>query len=62
MFERSGLSIAMGNAGPQVQGAADFVTDPNGQDGFAKAIERYVLGGHRLNAPAPRPAADGRTR
>jgi Cof subfamily protein (haloacid dehalogenase superfamily) len=59
MFERSGLSIAMGNAGPQVQGAADFVTDPNGQDGFAKAIERYVLGGDRLSAPAPRPAADG---
>jgi Cof subfamily protein (haloacid dehalogenase superfamily) len=58
MFERSGLSIAMGNAGPQVQGAADFVTDPNGQDGFAKAIEQYVLGRHRLNVPAPRPAAD----
>jgi Cof subfamily protein (haloacid dehalogenase superfamily) len=58
MFERGGLSIAMGNAGPCVQGAADFVTDSNGQDGFAKAIERHVLGGHRLNAPAPRPAAD----
>jgi Cof subfamily protein (haloacid dehalogenase superfamily) len=62
MFERSGLSIAMGNADPQVQDAADFVTDPNGQDGFAKAIERYVLGGHRLNAPVPRPAADSRMR
>jgi Cof subfamily protein (haloacid dehalogenase superfamily) len=62
MFERSGLSIAMGNAGPQVQGAADFVTDPNGQDGFAKAIERYVLGGQRSNAPAPTPAAGGRIR
>jgi Cof subfamily protein (haloacid dehalogenase superfamily) len=58
MFERSGLSIAMGNAGLRVQGAADFVTDPNGQDGFAKAMERYVLDGHRLNAPTPRPAAD----
>ena len=57
MFERSGLSIAMGNAAPQVQGAADFVTDPNSQDGFAKAIERYVLGGYRLNAPVPEPAA-----
>ena len=58
MFERGGLSIAMGNAGPRVRGAADFVTDSNGQDGFAKAIERYVLGGQDLNASAPRPAAD----
>jgi Cof subfamily protein (haloacid dehalogenase superfamily) len=43
MFERSGVSIAMGNAGPQVRAAADFVTDSNNQDGFAKAIERFVL-------------------
>ena len=48
MFERCGLSIAMGNGGPRVQGAADFVTDANSQDGFAKAIERYVLGRCRL--------------
>ncbi len=60
MFERSGLSIAMGNAGPQVRRAADFVTDSNSQDGFAKAIERYVLGGHRLSARVPRPAAGSR--
>jgi Cof subfamily protein (haloacid dehalogenase superfamily) len=44
MFEESALSIAMGNAGPDVQGRADFVTDSNENDGFAKAIERYVLG------------------
>jgi Cof subfamily protein (haloacid dehalogenase superfamily) len=57
MFERSGLSIAMGNASPQVQRAADFVTDRNTQDGFAKAIEWFVLGGHRSNAPGSSPAA-----
>jgi Cof subfamily protein (haloacid dehalogenase superfamily) len=57
MFERSGLSIAMGNADPDVQRAADFVTDRNDQDGFAKAIEWFVLGGHRSNAPVSRPAA-----
>jgi Cof subfamily protein (haloacid dehalogenase superfamily) len=57
MFERSGLSIAMGNAGPQVQRAADFVTDRNSEDGFAKAIEWFILDGHRSNAAAPRPAA-----
>ena len=52
MFERSGLSIAMGNAKPAVRQAADFVTDCNGDDGFANAIERFILGGHRSNAPA----------
>ncbi|MDH7798910.1 MULTISPECIES: Cof-type HAD-IIB family hydrolase [unclassified Beijerinckia] len=50
MFERSGLSIAMGNAAPAVQRAADFVTNSNGDDGFANAIERFVLGGHRSDA------------
>lgn len=42
MFERSGLSIAMGNASPQVQHTADFVTESNCDDGFAKAIERIM--------------------
>jgi Cof subfamily protein (haloacid dehalogenase superfamily) len=50
MFERSGLSIAMGNAGPQVQRAADFVTDSNRAEGFASAVERFILGGDRSNA------------
>jgi Cof subfamily protein (haloacid dehalogenase superfamily) len=50
MFERSGLSIAMGNASPQVQQAADFVTDTNREEGFAYAVERFILGGDRSNA------------
>lgn len=45
MFERSGLSIAMGNASPEVRHKADFVTDSNRDDGFANAIERIVRGG-----------------
>lgn len=49
MFERSGLSIAMGNASPQVQQAADLVTDSNGDEGFAKAIERFILGDSLAN-------------
>ena len=49
MFERSGLSIAMGNAGAEVQRAADFVTDSNHEDGFANAIERFILGHKRSN-------------
>ncbi len=44
MFEQSALSIAMGNASPDVQGKADLVTDSNEDDGFAKAIEHYLLG------------------
>jgi Cof subfamily protein (haloacid dehalogenase superfamily) len=56
MFERSGLSIAMGNASPAVQRAADFVTDSNRDDGFANAVERIILAGERSNAQlAPEP-------
>jgi hydroxymethylpyrimidine pyrophosphatase-like HAD family hydrolase len=49
MFERSGLCIAMGNASAEVQRAADFVTDGNCEDGFANAIERFIVGHHRSN-------------
>jgi len=51
MFEQSGLSIAMGNASADVKRAADFVTDSNREEGFANAIERFILGDGRLNAP-----------
>jgi Cof subfamily protein (haloacid dehalogenase superfamily) len=50
MFERSGLSIAMGNASLDVQRAADFVTVTNREEGFAKAIDQFILGGDRSNA------------
>ena len=39
----SGLSIAMGNADPQVKRAARRITDTNDNDGFARAVERYLL-------------------
>jgi Cof subfamily protein (haloacid dehalogenase superfamily) len=44
MFTDAGLSIAMGNAGEEVQRAATRVTASNEQEGFALAIERFVLG------------------
>ena len=44
MFAHSGLSIAMGNADPQVQRAARRVTTTNEDEGFAKAIDRFILG------------------
>ncbi|ORW04584.1 HAD family hydrolase [Mycobacterium kyorinense] len=43
MFKHSGLTIAMGNADERVKKAADEVTDSNDSDGFAKAVERFVL-------------------
>jgi Cof subfamily protein (haloacid dehalogenase superfamily) len=44
MFRQSGISIAMGNAEPEVKARARFVTESCEDEGFAKAIERYVLG------------------
>jgi len=44
MFERSGVGIAMGNAKPDVQKAARDVTLSNEQEGFAVAVERFILG------------------
>src|SRR5215468_10136136 len=43
MFRRSGVSIAMGNASPQVQAQATYVTASNEDEGFAKAVEEFVL-------------------
>jgi Cof subfamily protein (haloacid dehalogenase superfamily) len=43
MFKRSGLSIAMGNASDEVKAEADVSTDSCNDEGFAKAIERFVL-------------------
>jgi Cof subfamily protein (haloacid dehalogenase superfamily) len=43
MFNDSGLSIAMGNASSEVQRAASRVTTSNEEEGFANAVERYIL-------------------
>jgi Cof subfamily protein (haloacid dehalogenase superfamily) len=43
MFERSGTSIAMANARPDVRRAATFVTSSNTEEGFAEAMERFIL-------------------
>jgi hydroxymethylpyrimidine pyrophosphatase-like HAD family hydrolase len=47
MFAHSDLSLAMGNAGVEIQRSARFVTKANAEEGFALAMERFVL-----NAPA----------
>jgi Cof subfamily protein (haloacid dehalogenase superfamily) len=43
MFEKSGFSIAMGNASDAVKAQARATTDTNESDGFAQAVERYIL-------------------
>jgi Cof subfamily protein (haloacid dehalogenase superfamily) len=44
MFKRSGFGIAMGNASDEVKMQAAAVTDSYNDEGFAKAMERFVLG------------------
>jgi Cof subfamily protein (haloacid dehalogenase superfamily) len=43
MFRESGFSIAMGNASDAVKAQASAVTDSNREDGFAKAVRRFLL-------------------
>jgi Cof subfamily protein (haloacid dehalogenase superfamily) len=43
MFRKSGVSIAMGNASADVQKSATYVSSSNEQEGFAEAMEKFVL-------------------
>jgi Cof subfamily protein (haloacid dehalogenase superfamily) len=43
MFKKSGFSIAMGNASDEVKAQAAAVTDSYNDEGFAKAMERFIL-------------------
>jgi hydroxymethylpyrimidine pyrophosphatase-like HAD family hydrolase len=43
MFDKSGFSVAMGNASDEVKSKADAVTDSYDDEGFAKAVERLIL-------------------
>ncbi|MGH7552849.1 MAG: Cof-type HAD-IIB family hydrolase [Longimicrobiales bacterium] len=43
MFGLCGLSIAMGNASSEVQRSARYVTTSNEDEGFASAVDRFVL-------------------
>jgi Cof subfamily protein (haloacid dehalogenase superfamily) len=43
MFERAGLSIAMGNAEDDVKASAKNVTASNEDEGFARAVEEFIL-------------------
>jgi len=43
MFRKSGMSIAMGNASSDVQRQAQFVTTSNEEEGFANAVDKFIL-------------------
>jgi Cof subfamily protein (haloacid dehalogenase superfamily) len=43
MFAHSGLSIAMGQSSPEVKRAARRVTTSNSDEGFANAVDRFIL-------------------
>jgi Cof subfamily protein (haloacid dehalogenase superfamily) len=53
MFRKSGISIAMGNALDDVKAQAKFVTKSNEENGFAYAMDHFVL-----SAAQQRQAAD----
>ncbi len=56
MFERSGLSIAMGNASDEVKLRASFTTTSFEEEGFANAVEELILPrAGRAGGPAVRP-------
>ena len=43
MFAKSGFSIAMGNSSDEVKAQASAVTDSNENEGFAKAVRKFIL-------------------
>jgi hypothetical protein len=45
MFRKSGFSIAMGNSSDEVKAQASAVTDSNENEGFAKAVRKFLLPG-----------------
>ncbi len=58
MFAHSGLSIAMGQSSSEVHRAARRVTSSNEHDGFADAVERFILTPDHKARPTPRKGAD----
>ncbi len=56
MFDKSGFSVAMGNASDEVKAKASAVTDSYDDEGFAKAIERLILPRVTWHHQEPAPA------
>lgn len=43
MLKLAGIGVAVANATEDTKAVADYITDTNGNDGVAKAIEKFVL-------------------
>lgn len=52
MFCKSGISIAMGNATDDVKAQAKYVTKSNEENGFAYAMDHFVLAAEELRTAA----------
>ena len=46
MFVKSGISIAMGQSSAEVQKSATYVTTSSEDEGFANAMEKFILQRH----------------
>jgi hydroxymethylpyrimidine pyrophosphatase-like HAD family hydrolase len=49
-LEAGAGDLSMGNGGPELQEAADAVTASCDDEGFAKAVEQFILGPDRADA------------
>ena len=43
LLRAGGIKVAMGNGTPELKECADFITDTVQNDGFVKAVEKFVL-------------------
>jgi hypothetical protein len=50
MFVKSGVSIAMGQSSPEVQKSATYVTTSSEDEGFANAMEKFILQHHTASS------------
>lgn len=48
LLEAAGIKVAMGNSSDGLKQIADYVTDSVQNDGFVKAMEKFVLGGFNV--------------
>lgn len=43
LVEAGGIGVAMGNGTPELKKSADYITDTVDNDGFVKAVEKFVI-------------------
>ena len=43
LLEAGGVKVAMGNASEELKSVANYITDSVHNDGFVKAVEKFVL-------------------